>query len=223
MKYVIMCGGKYHYWKYPKQLSMINGETLIERTIRLLKEAGVKKEDICITASAELADILLEQAPSVKILMHYDPFESFSSTKSTGYWVDCFPIYMTPTTYLMGDVVFSPEAIKTIVETKTDDIEFFASAPPFAQEYSKEWAEPFAFKVVNQAKFQYSIHRVKWMCDAHAFKRHPIAWELWQVIKGTPINVIDYTNYTAINDYTCDVDKPADIYHFEGGSEWHTT
>ena len=38
------------------------------------------------------------------------------------------------------------------------------------------------------------------------FIRHPIAWELWQIIKQTPINYIDYKNYTVINDYTCDID-----------------
>ena len=43
------------------------------------------------------------------------------------------------------------------------------------------------------------------------FARRAIAWELWQVIKGTPLNVIDYTNYTVINDWTCDIDEPEDI------------
>ena len=36
-------------------------------------------------------------------------------------------------------------------------------------------------------------------------------WELWQIIKGTPFNKIDYTNYTVINDYTCDVDGKEDL------------
>lgn len=36
MKYVIMCGGYYEQWKTPKQLQIVNGEALVERTIRLL-------------------------------------------------------------------------------------------------------------------------------------------------------------------------------------------
>ena len=36
-------------------------------------------------------------------------------------------------------------------------------------------------------------------------------WELWQVIQATPLNHIDYSNYTVINDYTCDIDCPEDI------------
>ena len=37
-KYILMCGGKYKQFKKPKHLSVIKGEVLIERTIRLLKE-----------------------------------------------------------------------------------------------------------------------------------------------------------------------------------------
>lgn len=109
--------------------------------------------------------------------------------------------------HIFGDVVFSEEAIKEIVETETNDIEFFASAPPFAPGYIKQWAEPFAFKVVNTDLFQMSISLCIYMAEMGKFKRDPIAWELWQVIKQTPINEIDYTNYHAINDWTCDCDN----------------
>ena len=40
-KVIIMCGGVYDTFKTPKPLSVINGETLLERTIRLLKERNV--------------------------------------------------------------------------------------------------------------------------------------------------------------------------------------
>ena len=45
MKYVIMCGGFYEQWKTPKQLQIVKGEVLVERTIRLLKENGVLPYD----------------------------------------------------------------------------------------------------------------------------------------------------------------------------------
>ena len=115
-----------------------------------------------------------------------------------------------PVCYLFGDVVFSREAIRTIVATETDDIEFFASSPPFAPEYSKPWAEPFAFKVVNTEKFFMEMERAKRYEKEKLFYRQPVSWELWQLIKQTPINIIDYKNYTAINDYTCDIDSPED-------------
>lgn len=213
MLYLIMCGGTYANWKYPKQLSMIHGEPLVARTIRLLRENGV--DDIGISTN----DSTFAQ---FGVTLYKHPNE-YNNKDKNGLWVNCFYPTSRPTCYLMGDVVYSPNAIKTIVETETDDIEFFASAPPFSKQYSKKWAEPFAFKVQTVYRFEACIQTVK---DAHliyhAFKRPPIAWELWQVIKGTPLNKIDYTNYTVINDYTCDIDEPSDIYKFEGGEEWHT-
>jgi hypothetical protein len=40
-------------------------------------------------------------------------------------------------------------------------------------------------------------------------------WELWNVITGGDINRIDYGSYTAINDYTCDIDNPEEAEMFE--------
>lgn len=224
MIYVIMCGGNYHYWKYPKQLSMINNETLIERTVRLLTMFGVDKKNIYITVNSKLKDILTDQRyfahPPATLHMNHNSYEVDKPNDFTGLWCDCFANFTGPRTYLMGDVVYSPEAIRTIIETPTDDIEFFASAPPFAKNYCKEWAEPFAFKVVNEIHLAEARKEVEILDKYGAFRRKPIAWELWQVIKGTELNKIDYTNYTVINDYTCDIDKPEDIGKFEGGSEW---
>ena len=38
-----MCGGEYKDFETPKQLTIINGERLVDRTIRLLKENGIDK------------------------------------------------------------------------------------------------------------------------------------------------------------------------------------
>lgn len=222
MKYVIMCGGNYNNWKVPKQLTRIHREPLVVRTTRLLTECGVDKKDICVTASSETAPDFMRYCNWVRVcnanqynVTGYDDF--------TGFWCDCFVPMTEPTTYLCGDVVFSPKAIKTIVETQTDDIEFFASAPPFSKQYIKKWAEPFAFKVVNAEHLRKAIIATKGLYKMGAFERKPIAWEFWQVVKGTKLNEIDYTNYTVINDYTCDIDEPEDIKYFEGAELWHTT
>lgn len=215
MKYIIMCGGKYANWKYPKQLTRVNGEPIVVRTTRLLTECGVDKRNIVVSTHRDYATEFMRYCDNVRVdnrneydVKGYDDF--------TGFWCDCFVREYEPTTYLCGDVVFSPNAIKTIVETETDDIEFFASAPPFARNYTKEWAEPFAFKVVNQEHLQFAQRRTKELYEAGWFERKPIAWEFWQVIKNTPLNFIVYNNYTVINDYTCDIDEPADAKKFEG-------
>lgn len=210
MKYIIMCGGTYEKWKTPKHLAKINGETLVERTIRLLRENGVK--DIAISSN----NPIFKQF-GVPVLEHNNQFYLPKGSNSKTPWLDGFYPMKKEVCYIFGDVVFSPYAIKTIVETETDDIEFFASAPPFDIRYSKEWAEPFAFKVKNTKHFFKAIEETKEYDKQGCFYRMPVSWELWQVIKKTPLAKIDYTNYKVINDYSCDIDSPEDILKFEGG------
>lgn len=194
MKYVIMCACPSGATR-PRQMIEVCGESLIERTIRLLSENGV--EDIAISTHHPAFDAL-----GVPILAHDNGYYD-----GNGLWVDAFCPLNEPACYVFGDVLFSPEAIRKIVQTETDDVEFFASAPPFGDHYAKQWAEPFAFKVANQDHFRICIDQVRELWKAGKFNRPPIAWELWQVIKNTPLNVIFYNNYTAINDYTCDIDE----------------
>ena len=201
MKYIILCGGYYLPFKdYPtKHFVEINGESLVERTIRLLNENGVSDYDISLTANRSHVDLFTSFGYPVII---EDP---------TPYWVDGFPKIGGPVCYIFGDVFFSPEAIKTIIETDTKDIDYFASAIPFYKHYTKGWAEPFAFKVQDFLAFEKAVDTTKKLQDEGKFCRVPaIAWELWQVIKGTEINVIDYNNYIAINDYTRDIDTQAE-------------
>lgn len=208
MIYIIMCGGTYNYWETPRQLTKINGEPIVARTIRLLKENGVN--DIAISSN----NPIFEQF-GVPVLRHENNYVATRLGQYNTCWVDAFYPTNEPVCYIFGDVVFSPEAIKTIVETETDDIQFFASAPPFGDEYLKPWAEPFALKVVDTDHLRHAISITKQYAAQGLFKRNPIMWELWQVIQATPLNCINYNNYVAINDYTCDIDSPEEADLFE--------
>lgn len=203
MKYIILCGGAHppvNEYKC-RHFIKIAGEALIERTIRLLREAGV--QDIIISTSEE----------------HVPDFECFGlpivTTPIDRYWVSAFPQIADSVCYILGDVYFSPEAIKTIVDEDVEDIQFFASAPPFSDLYPKKWAEPFAFKVVDTVAFQNAVETTKRLQDEGRFRRVPIAWELWQVIRGTALNHIFYDNYKVINDYTSDIDWDGDNLRLE--------
>ena len=208
-KYLIMCGGNYTRWDKPRQLSKINDEVLVERTIRLLKKYGAT--DIAVTTSLDPATYDYFDYLPCEVIHRKNEFTVTPENKITGYYVDAFMLTEEPVCYLFGDVYFSENAIKTIVETEVDGIQFFASAPPFSEDYIKPWAEPFAFKVNDTEKFKKAIEQTKLYKEQGKFKRHPIAWELWQVITNYPLNHIDYYSYHAINDYTCDIDKQQDI------------
>lgn len=209
MRYIIMCGG--NYGAYPKQLIKVRGESIVERTIRLLRECGV--EDIAISTNDTRFEWL-----GVPILNHEN---DFLYGKREGKWLKAFYPATYPVTYIFGDVYFSEAAIRKIVETETESIMFFASAPPYAKEYMKPWSEPMAFKVMNPDLFFSKIEECHRYDLEGRFKREAIAWELWQVIKGTPLNRI-LMNYTAIRDYSCDVDNEKEARELEeilGGIE----
>lgn len=208
MKYIIMAGGHYREWKTPKHLLMVNGEEIVARTIRLLRENGIT--DIAISSdNYEFKKFCLP------VLFHENSYNAMAYNNYEGTWLDAFYPMDEPACYIFGDVVFSPAAIRKIIETETDDIEFFGSAPPFAPEYPKAWVEPFALKVRNQKHLKRAVQKAKQLEAEGKFWRRPLMWELWTVIKGLPLTKgmddYQYDSYTAINDYTCDIDHRCDI------------
>ena len=211
MIYIIMCGGKYRAWETPRHLVRIRGEPLVARTIRLLREAGV--EDIAISSD----NPVFEQF-GVPVLKHDNDYDATSYNNFTGYWSSAFCPTGEPTCYIFGDVVFSPEAIKTIVDYETDDVMFFGSKVPYAPEYPKRHQEPFAFKVANMERFFDAIEEHKRMTDSGKRWRKPIAWELWFILCGHPDEDLRSevnNSYVGIYDYTCDIDYPDDIRLFD--------
>ena len=219
-KYIIMAGGDYEHWKKPRHLSIILGEEVIARTIRLLRENGIT--DISISSDNPIFEKF-----DVPILKH-DNYYHAKWHNAEGNWYDCFYPTNEPVCYILGDVYFSEDAIKTIVNTDTDDIELFGSTPPFADNYIKDHIEAFALKVNKVKHFKYALEKTKQLDAQGKFWRKPIIWEVWTVIKNVPLQTKadDYIyNYTAINDYTCDIDWESDINKMElvlmkeGGNE----
>jgi len=211
MKYIIMCGGNYKHWETPRHLSVVMGEELVARTIRLLKENGI--EDIAISSDNPIFEKF-----NVPVLKHDNYYNCRWHDIESGEWFNAFYPTDEPVCYIFGDVYFSDEAIKTIVETKTDDIEFFGSREPFADNYIKDHEEPFALKVANQEHLHKAIEKTRELEKEGKFWRKPIMWELWTVIKDTPLQTEPGkypAEYTVINDYTCDVDWLEDIRKLE--------
>lgn len=208
MKYIILSDSdNVEPFVEPRQLAIIKGEPLIKRTIRLLKENGVK--DIIITSHDPRFDNLGAT--------RYEPkYNDYNAKEHKGYWLNAFPreLLTEPVTFLLGDVYYSENAIKTIVNSNTNSTLFFCSdkTKGLSEKYIKQHDEPFAYKVVDTELFKNHINLVKRLFDEKITCRHPIVWELYRSINGIWIN--EHTlniNYVAINDETCDIDRVEDI------------
>ena len=203
-KYVILACSNDDKLGMPRQLVDINGEPVIARTIRQLKEHGI--DDIIVVAKDKRFNEL-----GVKV--HKPLNSTYNYLTEEGYYIDLFPFELMnePVCFMMGDVYFSDDAINTIVTTDTDSTLYFCSYNNKANEYIKKWDEPFAYKVVDIELFKNKINEVKRLWDEKATWRNPIIWELYRCINGLNVNVHKMTeNYIAINDVTCDIDDKQD-------------
>lgn len=209
MKYVILADISVDF-ETPRQLTKINDEPLIARTIRLLKENNV--EDILVTSHDKKFDNLGAIRYEAKYNYYIPNYDDYKKTK--GYWLNAFPIELLnqPICFLFGDVYYSEEAIKTITTTKTDSTLFFCSYENNSKYYIKHHDEPLAYKVVDYKLFKKHINKVKKMKDKGLCCREPIVWELYRSINNQDINIHEMTqNYVVINDISCDIDKIDDI------------
>ena len=203
-KIIIMCGGVYDTFKTPKALSVINGETLLERTIRLLKERGVA--DISISSNDER----FNQYGNV---LHHNNSYKYEGGKIYGYWVDAYYPTDEPCIYLHGDVYYSEDAIDKILNLKPSVNTFIGNEIARNKEH-KNWGEPFGWIIVDQKTFREGIEKVKKLQDKGMLDRgYGISWELYRVLNGLDPNkqyIIDST-YLSINDETIDIDAPWQI------------
>jgi CTP:phosphocholine cytidylyltransferase-like protein len=225
MKYIILCGGEYNEFKTPKQLIKIKGEVLVERTIRQLRENGII--DIAISTNNENFNYL-----DVEIIHHKNEYKhnnyELECSNSIYSWLNAFVLLEEPCCYLLGDVYFSYEAIKRIVNDKVEDTMFYCTCDGTDKKRNPlnvKGREPFAYKVENWRVFHYAIKKLKQKVDEGYFKGNltPISWHVYRFLNGydikptakeyTEINNIfqDIGDYVVIDDYTSDIDTEEDI------------
>ena len=205
MIYVILCGGIYDDFKQPKALSVIKGERLIDRTIRLLKENGI--DDIAISSNTDYFNYT-----KVRILKHFNSYV-YKDGKAEGYWVDAYLDLDEPCVYLHGDVYYTEAAIKKIINYNACYNTFIGNEVARNKEH-KNWGEPFGWIVVDQKKFKEGIAKTKKLQDDGKLERgYAISWELYRVLNHLDPNkqyIYDNT-YLSIDDETIDVDAPEQI------------
>ena len=205
-QYVIMCGGVYEAFGKPKAMTVVRGEEIVARTIRLLKAVGIPAEDIHISGTDErLAKF------GVDVLRHENSFR-FDGTELFGCWLDAFyPGFEdgTKVTFLYGDVVYTEGAIRAIVGCRRPGEILFGTGIA-RNRRRKNWGEPFAYKVDDYRRFMDGVEAVKILWREGKLSRHPITWELYRYLNGLDVNVqrINGATYICIDDGTADVDAP---------------
>lgn len=204
MKYILMCGGDYKDFETPKQLSLVKGERIVDRTIRLLKENGIK--EIYISSNNPLFD----SCDAIRLENKENNFTQ-KEKETIGYWLDAFYPINEEVCYIFGDVYFTEEAIKTIVNYKTDKNILFGTSDAL-NKYHNNWGEPFAYIVKDYKTFFKGIKEVKTMYDKGLIKRHPIVWELYRYLHNIDINTQRIVgDYICIDDGTIDIDNPKQV------------
>lgn len=204
MKIIIMCGGVYDDFKTPKQLSVIKGETLLERTIRLLKENGI--DEYYISSN----NPIFEKYGTV---LYHDNSYKVENGKITGYWLDAYYPTKEQCIYLHGDVYYSESAIKKILKLNPKINTFIGNEIARNKEHLN-WGEPFGYIVVDQEAFRKGIEKTKQLQDEGKLERgYAISWELYRVLNNLNPNkmYINDDTYLSIDDETIDVDAPYQI------------
>ena len=201
---IIMCGGNYSIFEKHKALSKIRGEVLIERTIRLLKENGITNWFI----STNNPDF-----DKYGHILHHNNNFIDDDGKLTGYWVDAYYPTDKPTIYLHGDVYYTDEAIKRIINLNPKVNTLIGNEVARNKEHLN-WGEPFGFIVVDQKLFRKAIDKCKILEDMGMIEREcATSWEVYRVLYGLDVNkmyILD-DSYLSINDKTIDVDFPDQI------------
>jgi len=204
MQVIIMAGGRYKDFEKHKALSVIHGEVLIERTIRLLKENGINKWYISTNDEAfnKYGDIL----------HHENSFEA-ESGHVKGYWVDAYYPTEEPTIYLHGDVYYTEDAMRKILNLDPTKNTFIGNEVARNKEHLN-WGEPFGWIIVDQKAFRNAINEAKRLQDEKKLERgYALSWEVYRILNGLDPNkmYINDDTYLSINDKTIDIDTPEQI------------
>ena len=189
MKYIIMADGKGTRWQnyndIPKHFIEINGETLLARTVRLLKQ-GDSGCEVIITSH--------DPRYEVEGATRYEP-------KNNHLEIDRFTeeLIADNVCFLYGDTYYSEEAAETIIKTEADDILFFGNRRSIV-----------AIKVADGELFRGHVDRVRQLFMEGKIEKC-IGWQVYQSFMGLPFGDKKIeSKYIILEDSTEDFNSPED-------------
>lgn len=193
MKYVIMADGKETRWSncagIHKWQIKIDGEILLERTVRLIKKFD-PDASIIITShyenlKIEGAEIYAPQNNNIEL----DRFTSELIEKNV--------------VFLYGDSYYTENAVKTIIENSNSSILFFGNNNRI-----------FAVKVADDKLFERHINNVRKLFSEGKIKSC-IGWQVYQSFQNISFEEKKIADdFVVIDDDTCDFNWLNDYYEF---------
>jgi len=190
MKYIIMADGKGTRWNnyqdIPKHFIRVDGETLLERTVRLLHEKDGNCE-VIITSHDERYE--------VEGAYRYEPQNNVLE-------IDRFTreLIEDNVCFLYGDTYYSDDSVDIIVNSISEDLLFFGNEKSIV-----------AVKVSDASVFKQHIQNVTNLFVAGKIKDCK-GWQVYQSFMNLPYDQkqID-KKYVYIKDGTKDFNAPEDL------------
>lgn len=148
MKYYILANGEGTRWKnymgVPKQLIEIEGETILHRMIRLLRESGVPKENIFICGPFEDAEAMtiITKSPTKR-----EVFEEIPN------------LAQSPFTILYGDCYYTADIIHDIVARPINKFDEYLNAGPNIYT-GCTWPEGYAHRCLDWEWWRDRMHEL---------------------------------------------------------------
>ena len=190
MKYIIMADGKGTRWQnyndIPKHFIEINGETLLGRTVRLLRQ-GDPGCEVIITSH--------DPSYEVEGARRYEPLNNHLE-------IDRFTeeLIEDNVCFLYGDTYYSEEAAAAIINTEAEDILFFGNQRSIV-----------AVKVADGKLFKSHVDRVRQLFVEGKIEKC-IGWQVYQSFMGLPFDEKKIeSKYIVLEDGTEDYNSPEDF------------
>lgn len=190
MKYVIMADGKGKRWNnhdnIPKHFVVINGETVIARVVRLIRQFD-KDADVIITSH--------DPRYEIEGARRYEPQNNVLE-------IDRFTEELIEDNmcFLYGDTYYSEEAMQLVVNTEVEDIQFFGNGKSII-----------AIKIKDSELFRHHVENVRNLFLKGEIKQC-IGWQVYQSFLNLPFGIKQVVDkYIFINDNTQDFNTPEDL------------
>ena len=210
---IIICAGEASRWgnhlDTPKHLIEIEGERILNRTVRLLNERGIKDVHVVVKEQDDRYSIEGSRLAIVK--------PDYEKNADADKFLSSQDLWNTNgrTIVLYGDVYFSDQAMNTICNHNKSEWTLFCRPGP-SKITGTPWGECFAQSFINRDIYRHrtALERIARLYKEGILKRCG-GWEHYRAMVNRPDEAMRAhamtTNFVEIDDWTDDFDYPKDL------------